>query len=87
MQPPAERKPSAMNDANKEPTPASLDEIPETDFSHAIRPNRYAALRGEFRNTVFLDRALWSHFGSEERVLEALRLLVELAKRETRSVA
>jgi hypothetical protein len=76
-----------MNDADKEPTPESLDEIPETDFSQAIRPNRYAALRGEFRHAVFLDPALWSHFGSEERVLEALRLLVELAKRETRSVA
>jgi len=60
-----------MNDADKEPTPASLDEIPETDFSHAIRPNRYAALRGEFRHAVFVDPALWSHFGSEERVRRA----------------
>jgi len=43
-----------MNDADKEPTPESLDEIPETDFSQAIRPNRYAALRGELRHAVFL---------------------------------
>jgi hypothetical protein len=64
-----------------------LDDIPETDFSKAIRPNRYAALRGEFKHAVFLDPQLWEHFGSEERVLEALRLLVELARRETRSVA
>lgn len=64
-----------------------LAEIPETDFSQAIRPNRYAMLRGEFQHAVFIDPALWQHFGSEERVLEALRLLVELARRETRSVA
>ena len=76
-----------MTDENKEPTSESLAEIPETDFSNAIRPNRYAGLRGEFRHAVFLDQDLWSHFGSEERVIEALRLLVELAKRETRSVA
>lgn len=64
-----------------------LDDIPETDFSQAIRPNRYAALRGGFKHAVFLEPELWEHFGSEERVIEALRLLVELARRETRSVA
>jgi hypothetical protein len=78
-----------MSDAKTttEPTSKSLEEIPETDFSHAIRPNRYAALRGAFKHAVFLDDELWQHFGSEERVLEALRLLVELAKRQPRSVA
>ena len=70
-----------------EPTAESLEEIPEADFTNALRPNRYAALRGAFKTAVFLDDELWRHFGSEERVLEALRLLVELAKRETRSVA
>lgn len=70
------------NDANSlDPTPDSLAEVPEVDFSAGIRPNRYANLRGEFERAVFLDRELWNHFGSEERVLEALRLLVELARR------
>ncbi len=64
-----------------DPTADSLAEIPEVDFSAGIRPNRYANLRGEFERAVFLDRELWDHFGSEERVLQALRLLVELAKR------
>jgi hypothetical protein len=70
-----------------EPTPESLEEMPEVDFSGAIRPNRYASLRGDFKHAVFLDDDLWQLFGSEERVLAALRLLAEIAKRETRSVA
>ena len=61
--------------------------MPEVDFSGAIRPNKFAALRGEFRQAVFLDKDLWDHFGSEERVLEALRMLVSLAERSSRSVA
>ena len=40
-----------------------------------------------FKSVVFLDRELWEHFGSEERVLEALRLLVSVAEKGTRSVA
>ena len=64
-----------------EPTAESLAEIPEVDFSKGIRPNRYANLRGDFEHAVFLDSELWDFFGSEERVIEALRLLVELAKR------
>jgi hypothetical protein len=36
---------------------------------------------------VFLDEELWQLFGSEERVLAALRLIAEIAKRETQSVA
>jgi len=78
-----------MSDAKNQtpPSPESLEEIPEVDFSNGIRPNRYANLRGAFEHAVFLDPELWRHFGSEERVLEALRLLVELAKRETKSVA
>jgi hypothetical protein len=66
-----------------EPTAESLAELPEQDFSGAIRPNRYANLRGAFEHAVFLDRELWEHFGSEERVLEALRLLVEVARRRS----
>lgn len=59
-----------------EPSEESLREIPEQDFSHAIRPNRYANLRGAFQHAVFVDCVIWEHFGSEERILEVLRLLV-----------
>jgi hypothetical protein len=61
--------------------------MPEVDFSRAVRPNRLAALRGEFKQAVFLDKDLWEHFGSEERVLDALRLLVSVAERSSRSLA
>ncbi len=64
-----------------EPSAESLAEIPETDFSQAVKPNRYANLRGDFEHAVFLDRDLWEHFGSAEKVLEVLRLLVALGKR------
>ena len=66
---------------SREPKPESLVEIPEVDFSRAIRPNRMANLRGDFRHAVFLERELWEHFGSEEKVLEALKMLVSIAKR------
>jgi hypothetical protein len=64
-----------------EPSEESLREIPEQDFSRAIRPNRYANLRGAFRHAVFVDRDIWDHFGSEERILEVLRLMVDIAKK------
>jgi hypothetical protein len=64
-----------------EPSEESLNEIPEQDFSRAIRPNRYANLRGTFRHAVFVDREVWEHFGSEDRIREALRLLLDIAKR------
>ncbi len=67
--------------SDNEPSAESLEEIPEVDFSHAIRPNRYANLRGSFQHAVFLDPDLWGHFGSNEKVVEALRMLVELAKK------
>jgi hypothetical protein len=72
-----------MNDEEKhaEPTAESLEEMPEVDFSSGIRPNRYANLRGDFDRAVFIDEETWEHFGTEERIQEALRLLVELAKR------
>ena len=63
-----------------DPTPESLEEVPEVDFSRAIRPNRYANLRGDFRHALFLDQELWEHFGSEERIIEVLRTLVALGK-------
>ena len=64
-----------------EPSDESLTDIPEQDFSRAIRPNRYANLRGAFRHAVFVDREVWEHFGSADRILETLRLLVDIAKR------
>jgi len=64
-----------------EPSEESLAEIPEQDFSGAIRPNRYANLRGAFRYAVFVDREVWEHFRSEERIRETLRLLVDIAKK------
>jgi hypothetical protein len=64
-----------------EPSKQSLTELPEQDFSRAIRPNRYANLRGTFRHAVFVDRETWEHFGSEERIREALRLLVDIARK------
>ncbi len=67
-----------------EPSSESLEALPEVDFSEGIRPNRYANLRGEFKHAVFLDKELWKHFGSEGRVVEALRLLVDLAGREVK---
>jgi hypothetical protein len=70
-----------------EPSEESLAEMPEVDFSRAVRPNKLASLRGDFKQAVFLDKELWEHFGSEERVLEALRMLVSLAERSSRSVA
>lgn len=64
-----------------EPSEESLTEIPEQDFSDAIRPNRYANLRGAFQHAVFVERDVWEHFGSAERILETLRLLVDIAKK------
>lgn len=58
-----------------------LVEIPEQDFSRAIRPNRYANLRGASQHAVFVDRDVWEHFGSAERILETLRLLADVAKK------
>jgi hypothetical protein len=64
-----------------EPSEDSFEEIPEVDFSKGIRPNRYAKLQGSFQHQVQLDAELWEHFGSQEKVVEALRLLVELARK------
>jgi hypothetical protein len=78
-----------MTDENTtpdEPSQESLAEMPEVDFSRGVRPNKLAGLRGDFKQAVFLDQELWAHFGSEERVLDALRMLVSLAERSSRSV-
>jgi uncharacterized protein (DUF4415 family) len=74
-----------MNEDEKltEPSEESLREIPEQDFSRAIRPNRYANLRGAFQHAVFVDRDVWEHFRSGERINEVLRLLVDIAKKRS----
>lgn len=72
-----------MSDDEIEPSEESLREIPEQDFSRAIRPNRYANLRGAFQHAVFVDRDIWEHFGSGQRILEVLRLLVDIAKKRS----
>jgi hypothetical protein len=35
----------------------------------------------DFPRTIHVDRETWEHFGSEERILETLRLLVDIAKK------
>jgi hypothetical protein len=74
-------KPMSEDENPNEPSVESLEEIPEQDFSRAIRPNRYANLRGAFQHAVFVEREVWEHFGSAERIRETLRLLVDIAKK------
>jgi len=64
-----------IDDAFAEPAAESLAEMPEVDFSNAVRPNRYANLSGEFRHAVFLEPEPFAHFGSAEKIGDALRLL------------
>jgi len=52
----------------------------------AIRPNKRAASRGDFKQAVFLDQELWQHFDTEVRVLEALRMVVSRAERSSRAI-
>jgi hypothetical protein len=48
---------------------------------------RFVASIAMSQENKLLDRQLWEHFGSEERVLETLRLLVSIAEKGTRPVA
>jgi hypothetical protein len=57
--------------------------MPEQDFSNAIRPNRYANLRGAFKHAVFIDRGICEHSGGEERIVDALRLSVDIAHKRS----
>ena len=66
-----------------EPFEESRAELPEQDFSRAIRPDRCANLRGNFQQAVFVDRETWKHFGSEDKILEVLRLVVEIAHKRS----
>ncbi len=70
-----------MNEDEKltEPSEESLREIPEQDFSRAIRPNRYANLRGAFQHAVFVEEAeCSSHAGGSGRARKVALLLVVL---------
>ncbi len=65
-----------------EPSPESLGEIPEVDFSRLRRGRRgkYARLMtGQSVQAVVIDPAVWSHFGSAEAINAALKMLVKLA--------
>jgi hypothetical protein len=71
-----------MNE-DENPTERSQEspaKIPEGD---STRPNRKADLRGASQHAVFVDREVWEHFGGEERILEVLRLLVDIAKKRS----
>jgi len=70
----------------KEPSPESLREIPEVDFSKLRRGRRgkYAHLMtGESVHAVVIDPSVWPHFGSADAVNTALKMLVELAAKAT----
>jgi hypothetical protein len=66
--------------SNTEPSPESLEEIPEVDFGRGIQPHRYAQLRTGYQYTVFLEPELWEHFGSADAVKAALRALVDASR-------
>jgi hypothetical protein len=68
------------DDSKTQPTAASLEEIPEVDFSRGIQPHRYACLRAGYQYTVVLEPELWRHFGSADAVKAALRALVDASK-------
>ena len=75
------------DDASKtDPSAESLEEMPEVDFARGIQPHRYARLRPGYQYTVFLEPALWEHFGSADAVKAALRALVD-ASRHVRAVS
>ena len=66
------------------PSPESLREIPEVDFSKLRRGRRgkYAHLvTGRSVHAIVIDPAVWPHFGSAEAVNAALRMLVQLASK------
>jgi len=66
--------------SDRQPSPASLQEIPEVDFSGGVQPHRYAQLRPGYAYAVFLEPELWQHFGSAEAVKAALRALVDASR-------
>lgn len=65
----------------REPSAASLREIPEVDVSKLRRVGsrgRYAHLAtGNMVHAVVVDADLWEHFGSVKAVNAALRAFVE----------
>lgn len=65
----------------REPSAASLREIPEVDVARMRRVpkrGRYAHLAtGTMTHAVVVDADLWAHFGSTKSVNAALRAFVE----------
>ena len=65
-----------------EPSQASLDEMPEIDEQRfRRRPGRGHHTARRTGEIVIIDAELWSHFGSAEAVNDALRRVVDDAKR------
>ena len=74
-------KPKRTRNARRSgPSAASLREIPEVDFTHGIRPHRYARLHSGYKYQVFVDPEVFELFGSAEAINEALRLLAKAAR-------
>jgi hypothetical protein len=62
----------------KEPTSASLEEMPEIDDERfRRRPGRGHHVDRSAGGIVTIDTDVWAHFGSEEAVNGALRRLIE----------
>lgn len=65
----------------REPSAASLREIPEIDFKKLRRVGgrgRYSHLAtGQMVHAVVIDADLWEHFGSARSINGALRAFVE----------
>jgi hypothetical protein len=67
---------------SSDPTQAALEEMPEINeqrFRH--RPGRGHHAHRRIGEIVVIDAELWSHFGSAEAVNDALRRVVETAKK------
>ncbi len=65
-----------------EPTPAALAEMPEINEQRfRRRPGRGHHASRSAGEIVIIDPDLWSHFGSAEAVNDALRRVVDDAKK------
>ena len=74
----------SMKKANEqlEPTQASLEEMPELNEPRfRRRPGRGHHANRSTGEIVLIDADLWSHFGSAEAVNDALRRVVDEAKK------
>ena len=73
-----------MKKANEQPEPAqaALEEMPEVNEQRfRRRPGRGHHAHRSTGEVVIIDADLWSHFGSAEAVNDALRRVVDDAKK------